>query len=70
MAAQVVDVRVAKLAVSLGAEWGQDARQNEGCGPMKRIALVGEFMPTFRPHVAMMQAIQHSSSALGVAVAA
>jgi CTP synthase (UTP-ammonia lyase) len=37
---------------------------------MKRVALLGEFTPTFKPHIATNQAIQHSVDALGLAVSA
>jgi len=35
---------------------------------MKSIALLGEFTPTFKPHVATNAAIEHSRAALGIAV--
>lgn len=34
---------------------------------MKSIALLGEFTPTFKPHLATNAAIEHSSAALGIA---
>ena len=37
---------------------------------MKCVALLGEFTPTFTPHVATNQAIQHSVDALGLAISA
>jgi CTP synthase (UTP-ammonia lyase) len=37
---------------------------------MQRIALLGEYMPTFPPHVATTVALKHSSDALGVDIAA
>ncbi len=35
---------------------------------MLRIAILGEFMPTFKPHLATNASIQHSRDALGVAI--
>lgn len=37
---------------------------------MTHIALLGEFTPTFKPHIATNEAIQHSTAALRIAVAA
>ena len=37
---------------------------------MKRIALLGEYSPTFRPHTATTGALRHSADALGVDVEA
>ncbi len=37
---------------------------------MRPIALLGEFTPTFTPHLATTRAIQHSAAALGLTVAA
>ncbi len=35
---------------------------------MLRVAILGEFMPTFKPHLATNAAIQHSRDALGIAI--
>jgi CTP synthase (UTP-ammonia lyase) len=35
---------------------------------MKRIALLGEFSPTFKPHIATNEAIEHSRAALGLSI--
>lgn len=37
---------------------------------MKRVALLGEFTPTFTPHVATNHAIEHSIKALGLSISA
>ena len=37
---------------------------------MKTVALLGEFTPTFKPHIATNRAIQHSAASLGLPISA
>ena len=59
---------MARASIKTGDSW--HAQPLSIAVSAKKVALIGDYMPSFAPHVATMAAVQHSSAELGVNVEA